>query len=96
MNKTEYLLDCLAEECCEVAVRVSKALRFTLEEAQPGQRFTNRERITQELIDLYAIVELLVDDKIINDPTRYPELFDIKKMKVHRFMDYSRERGCLS
>ncbi len=35
MNRRDHLLDILAEECAEVAIRVSKALRFGLDEV-PG------------------------------------------------------------
>lgn len=32
MTETQYLLDVLSEECNEVAVRASKAIRFGLED----------------------------------------------------------------
>lgn len=45
MNLQEHLLSCLAEECAEVGQCVSKALRFGLQDAQPGQPLTNLERM---------------------------------------------------
>lgn len=47
MKRHEHLLSILAEECCEVGQRVSKALRFGLDEVQPGQDLSNAERIKQ-------------------------------------------------
>jgi NTP pyrophosphatase (non-canonical NTP hydrolase) len=55
------LLTILAEECCEVGQRVSKALRFGLMEIQPGQPLSNAERIAEELGDLLATAEELND-----------------------------------
>ena len=55
MNTIEHLLTCLAEECDEVGQRVMKALRFGLDEIQPGQDFTNAERIVLELHDLASM-----------------------------------------
>lgn len=55
MNRTEYLLCCLAEECTEVGQRVSKALRFGLREVQPMQPLNNAERIREEMRDLLAV-----------------------------------------
>jgi len=62
MTRSEHLLVILAEECNEVAQRVSKALRFGLEEIQPGQGKTNAERISDELDDLMAVLEMLCDE----------------------------------
>lgn len=95
MNETEYLLQCLSEECVEVSKRVSKALRFTPDEVQPGQVLTNAQRIADELIDLQGVVELLIDDGVIDDPYQHRGGIERKKQKVKRFMEYSRERGCL-
>ncbi len=55
------LLTILAEECCEVGQRVSKALRFGLMEVQPGQPLSNAERISEELGDLLATAEEMND-----------------------------------
>jgi NTP pyrophosphatase (non-canonical NTP hydrolase) len=60
------LLTILAEECCEVGQRVSKALRFGLSEVQPGQPLTNTERISEEVGDLIAVVETLTGRGILS------------------------------
>lgn len=95
MNNAEHLLSCLAEECAEVAQRVSKALRFGLEEIQPGQAFTNAERIAQELNDLVAVVELLEEAGLL-PRTGTMLAIEQKKLKVGQFMEYAKRCGTLS
>lgn len=46
MNRSEHLLSCLAEECAEVAQRVSKALRFD-EGLIPEPIVDRRERLAK-------------------------------------------------
>jgi len=94
MNRTDHLLDILAEECSEVAIRVSKALRFGLEEIQPGQTLTNRQRIMVEVNDLYASLKMLHDDGII-DPNPDPDAVQAKIAKVETFLAYSAKCGRL-
>jgi len=53
------LLTLLSEECAEVIQRVTKALRFGLDEVQPGQHLTNAERILQEFADVQAVFAAL-------------------------------------
>lgn len=88
MNKTEYLLTTLSEECAEVTQRACKAIRFGLAEVQPGQQENNARRIERELADLMAVADMLglrisEDDK------------DAKIAKVKKYMEYSREIGTL-
>lgn len=37
MNRNEYLLSLISEECAEISQRVNKALGFGFEEVQQGQ-----------------------------------------------------------
>jgi hypothetical protein len=97
MTDTEHLLICMSEECAEIseqcsrlAVRISKALRFGLDEVQPGQLLSNAERIAGELADLIAVAEMLED---AGDITR--KSIDAKKTKLCKFMDYARQLGSL-
>lgn len=86
MTEEDHLLIILAEECAEVAHRASKALRFGLEEVQPGECRHNRERIELELADLLGVAEMLglqVD----------PDLMEAKKHRVREFLEYSRKLG---
>lgn len=95
MNRSEHLLSCLAEECAEVAQRVSKALRFGLAEIQPGQPLTNAQRIEQELTDLIAVAAKLNDENILDMNGIDPSAIDEKWLKVEKFMVYAVEQGAL-
>jgi NTP pyrophosphatase (non-canonical NTP hydrolase) len=79
------LLTILAEECCEVGQRVSKALRFGLSEIQLGQPLDNAQRISEELGDLLGVVdELLQRDVLkVEDINRAAVA---KTVKLARFM----------
>lgn len=100
MNKSEYLLTCLAEECAEIAHRVSKALRFTLDECQPDLNppRSNAERIVDEIHDFRAVVELLYEKGILPKAPLLSEhnAISAKRKKLDKFMAYSAERGALS
>ncbi len=65
LNRTEYLLVKLAEECGEVAQRATKALTFGVHEIQKDQPHTNSERIMQEMVDLAAVVGMLQDEGVL-------------------------------
>lgn len=95
MTETEHLLSCLAEECAEVSVRVSKALRFGLTEVQPGQGLTNSARIADELSDLAGVIEMLNARGALQWSTSKDEQVAVKIKKVTRFMAYARECGAL-
>ncbi len=45
MNKTEYLLVCLAEECAEIQQAVDKALRFGLD--------VGFQEVKQQMLKIY-------------------------------------------
>lgn len=95
MNKREHLLICLAEECAEVGQSVAKALRFGLKDSPPVGGPTNEESIVQELNDILAIIELLIDDGCSFNNVGDQTAIDTKKDKVMRFMEYAKERGTL-
>jgi NTP pyrophosphatase (non-canonical NTP hydrolase) len=60
------LLQILAEECAEVTQRCMKALRFGLDERQPNHPLTNAERISEELGDLLATMDRLLEYDILS------------------------------
>lgn len=97
MNRADYLLSHLAQECNEVAIRCTKAQMFGLDEIQPGQELTNRERIMREMADVLALCEIMRDEGILFDiehETCDP-LVTEKKAKAVHFSGYSRELGRL-
>ena len=53
------LLTILAEEASEITQRASKALRFGVDEIQPGQPYTNGQRIGHEIGDLIHVAAYL-------------------------------------
>lgn len=89
MNEQELLLCCLAEECAEVAQRVSKALRFGLSEVQPGQDLDNAARITGELVDLNAVLTMLMDAGALPHLPMETAPYEAKREKVRKYMAYS-------
>lgn len=93
MNTTEYLLSCLIEECAEVIQRATKAQRFGLQEVQPEQELTNEERLAAELADLTGVLEMLYEHKV--QLIAEEGAIAAKKKKILKFMDYSRDQGCL-
>lgn len=94
MTKIEMLLTILGEECNETAQRVSKALRFTPGEVQPGQELTNAQRIVYEFNDILAVMEILrehgVFDKVVD-----PVALLLKKNKIEKYLNYSAKVGTL-
>jgi len=95
MNRVDHLLWTLAEECAEVAQRASKAARFGLEEVQPGQEFTNAERLMHEYADLIGIMDVLVRDGIITFPHDFNERVRNKRDRFDKFLERSKEHGRL-
>jgi NTP pyrophosphatase (non-canonical NTP hydrolase) len=96
MTRTEHLLTILAEECAEVAQRASKALRFGPHEKQPGQDYTNLERIEAEMADLLGAYLMIADEtKGMYQPETLLGMRNLKKAKVEKFLNYSRECGTL-
>lgn len=95
MNRTEHLMVKGMEECAETAKRLSKALRFGLEEVWPdpyenptGQ--TNRAIIVREFNDLHAVMRMLglaeLDETAI----------EAHQVKTESFLNYSRTQGTLN
>lgn len=95
MNRKEYLLECLSEECNEVGQRVSKALRFGLSEIQDGQPFDNAERIVHELKDLLAVATILQSEGLLSSVRVSPEEVGAKLTRIEKFMAISRREGTL-
>ena len=94
MTEEQILLTILGEECNEIAQRASKAIRFGSTEIQPGQEFTNAERICYEFNDLYATM-LLLREKGILPEIQNTTSIDSKKEKIERFNKYSEKLGIL-
>lgn len=93
MTRTEHLLDILIEECAEVIQRATKAKRFGLNEKQPEHLLDNAERLTFELADLYAVVEMLEECDALTTPHYLSSpVLNAKKQKVEKYLAYSAEQ----
>jgi NTP pyrophosphatase (non-canonical NTP hydrolase) len=65
MNEdTREIILILSEECAEVAKEVSKIMRFGPDQVKPGTDKTNIQVLEEELGDLLAMIELLVDKDV--------------------------------
>lgn len=94
MDRTEHLLTILAEECNEVAQRCTKALRFGLDDIEPGQPMPNRDRIVQEFNDLYALMEMLQAEDHIDRVIDRMYIRN-KTARVEEYLKLSEKNGCL-
>ena len=63
-EETREILLILQEECAEVTQAISKCFRFCPDQMKPGKEFTNINMLEEEIGDLFAMVELLVDAKV--------------------------------
>ena len=98
MNLPEHLLVIAMEECSELQKELSKALRFGPNDRDPkAPHATNREKIVQEFADLRAVMEMIHEAAIIEEPhnEQVLELILAKKLKVSEMLKYSREQGTL-
>lgn len=94
MNRTEHLLVILMEECSEVQKNASKALRFGLDDHAPDSHKNNAEMLTREIGDLYAAIQMLFDNGLIEPP--FNEHINLKKIKVEKYLEYSKQQGTLT
>jgi hypothetical protein len=95
MTRTEHLLIILAEECVEVAQRCSKALRFGLNEVEPGQSDTNARRIEVEMHDILAVYGMLREVEALPITVGGAVLTEMKRQKVDKYLAHSRQCGTL-
>jgi NTP pyrophosphatase (non-canonical NTP hydrolase) len=64
-NQIKEALSILQEECAEVVQAVSKIFRFGYDDEYDGA--TNRQRLEEEIGDLLAMVDILVENSVISD-----------------------------
>lgn len=99
MKRQDHLLTIAAEECMEVGQRATKALRFGLDEIQPGQDLSNADRLLQEYADLVGVLLMLAEySPVFEDLLRSPKVADMaeaKRIKVEEFLAYSDSLGRL-
>jgi hypothetical protein len=54
------IAEVLIEECAEVTQRATKLLRFGIDEVQPRQAFSNKQRLSREIGDLMVMIEFAI------------------------------------
>ena len=59
------LLTILIEECSEVQKRATKALRFGIDECQPGQELSNAQRLGLEIGDVSEMIDQLIEAGVV-------------------------------
>lgn len=97
LNKIDYLLVKLAEEAGEMAQDALKAVELGLTTVEPGKTLSNAQRLSGELIDVLAVLEMLADEgvELRTEGAALDEGIDRKKAKVEAYMQASRDLGKL-
>ena len=89
MNKLEEVLTITQEECAEVIQAISKCRRFGLDNSHKSGR-TQRENLTEEVGDLYCMLELLCEHAEL-DPTKVLAACAAKKTKLETWSNIFNE-----
>ena len=76
------VMNILSEECAEVIQAISKVHRFGLDNYKPGKPKTNREHLEEEIGDLLAMVDILLDmDVVDQEALDKAKIAKIEKLK---------------
>jgi NTP pyrophosphatase (non-canonical NTP hydrolase) len=65
-SQTKEVMDILQEECAEVIQAVSKISRFGIDNLKPGKPKTNREHLEEELGDMLAMIDIMLEKKVVS------------------------------
>ena len=84
-SKEKEVLDILQEECAEVIQAVSKVSRFGIDNYKPGKPKTNREHMEEELGDLLAMVDIMLEQGIVS----WDNLEVAKQAKIEKLKKWS-------
>lgn len=85
-NQINEALCILQEECAEVTQAVSKIFRFGYDDEYNGA--TNRQRLEEEIGDLLAMIDILVENSVISD-SKLNEARINKKIKLKTWSNIS-------
>lgn len=83
--KEKEVMDILQEECAEVIQAVSKISRFGIDNLKPGKPKTNREHLEEELGDMLAMIDIMLELSVIS----LDNLEIAKKAKVEKLKKWS-------
>ena len=84
-QKTKEVMDILQEECAEVIQAVSKISRFGIDNFKPGKPKTNREHLEEELGDMLAMIDIMLEKSVIS----LEHLEVSKKAKIEKLKKWS-------
>ena len=84
-TKEKEVMDILQEECAEVIQAVSKINRFGLDNLKPGKPKTNREHLEEELGDMLAMIDILIEKSIVSSTA----LDSAKNAKIEKLKIWS-------
>jgi len=86
------ILTILIEEAAEIQHRATKALRFGLQEVQPGQNYNNADRLAHEVGDLEEVVKLAEDEGLLQEIAITAGRFS-KRKQLEKYMQTARQTG---
>ena len=84
-EKVKEVMDILQEECAEVIQAVSKISRFGIDNFKPGTPKTNREHLEEELGDMLAMIDIMLEKSVIS----LEHLEIAKKAKIEKLKKWS-------
>ena len=84
-NKLHEVMNILSEECAEVIQTITKCQRFGLENYSPNSDASNRQRLCQELGDVLAMIEILVEQGHMSPE----DLIKAKEQKTEKLLTWS-------
>lgn len=85
MNKHNEILNILSEECAEVIQSISKCNRFGMENLKPGYGKTNLQHLEDELGDVLAMIDIMLEYDIIHTD----KLDEAKQKKFDKLKKWS-------
>jgi NTP pyrophosphatase (non-canonical NTP hydrolase) len=89
-SKQKEVLLIAQEECAEVIQSISKIFRFGFDSKWPIDGVNNRERLTEEVGDLLAMIKLLSDFDVI-DLSNLEDLANKKLTKLKKWSNIFKE-----
>jgi NTP pyrophosphatase (non-canonical NTP hydrolase) len=80
--KIKEVMDITQEECAEVIQAISKISRFGIDNFKPGKPKTNREHLEEELGDMLAMVDIMLEKGVVSlDKLNIAKAAKIEKLK---------------
>lgn len=93
LSLEDHMLVHLMEECAEVQQLVGKILRFGIDEKSSRTGLINRDRLQEEIADIYGVVTVLIEKGLFSQPSK--EQIEAKKAKMLKYQEYSINVGKL-